>query len=83
MCDSKRLCDDEKCQTCFEKSFASHEKAKFWSSCNEKGPEYYALNSHKKCWFDCDKCNHKFETKLNAVVSLNTWCPYCVNKKYV
>ena len=65
----------------FEKSFASHEKAKFWSSCNEKGPEYYALNSHKTCWFNCDKCNHRFETKPNAVVSLNTWCPYCVNKK--
>ena len=65
----------------FEKSFASHEKAKFWSSYNEKGPEYYALNSHTKCWFDCDKCNHKFEKMLKYINLIDGWCPYCVNKK--
>lgn len=65
----------------FEKSFASHEKSKFWSVCNEKEPQYYALNSHKKAWFDCDKCNHKFEMPVSSVSSKNAWCNYCANRK--
>jgi len=36
---------------------------------------------YKKYWFDCDKCPHDFETNLNSVAKLNTWCPYCANKK--
>ncbi len=36
-------------------SFASHPKAIYWSKRNVGNPEDYALNSHKKCWFDCEK----------------------------
>lgn len=39
-------------------TFASHPKSKFWSARNEGNPEDYTLNSHKVCWFDCDKCNN-------------------------
>jgi len=58
-------------------TFASHPKSKFWSAKNEGQPEDYALNSHKKCWFDCDKCGHSFELILRNIVSRNSWCPYC------
>jgi hypothetical protein len=61
-------------------SFASHPKAKFWSTKNEGLPEDYALNSHKKCWFDCE-CGHTFDTSLKGINLLNRWCSYCANKK--
>ena len=64
----------------FKKSFASHSKAKFWSSKNAGLPTDYALNSHKKCWFDCD-CGHSFESTLLNINQGNNWCPYCYNRK--
>jgi very-short-patch-repair endonuclease len=64
----------------YENRFASHPKAKFWSTRNEGKPEDYALNSHKKFWFDCE-CGHQFDIQLNNVNVLNRWCSYCANKK--
>lgn len=65
----------------FEMSFASHARAVYWSDKNKLKPEEVALNSHKKFWFNCDKCNHEFETKPNAINANNSWCPYCYNRK--
>ena len=62
-------------------NFASHPKSKYWSSKNEGKPEDYALNSHKKCWFDCDKCGHEFQSSLLNINQGNNWCPYCYNRK--
>jgi len=62
-------------------SFASHEKAKFWSSINELKPEEVFLNSHKSYWFDCQQCNHSYESILNNINSNNSGCPYCYNRK--
>ncbi len=45
MCNSKRLCTNEECQTCFENSFASHEKSKYWS---EKNPRQVFKSSGNK-----------------------------------
>ena len=59
-------------------TFASHPKSKFWSNKNEGKPEDYALNSHKKFWFDCDKCGHDFEKRLKDINLGLSWCPYCV-----
>jgi very-short-patch-repair endonuclease len=56
----------------FEKSFASHPKAQYWSDKNELSPEYYAISSGKKCWFNCI-CGHEFEKVLYS----KGWCPYC------
>jgi very-short-patch-repair endonuclease len=72
---SKRLCD---CNICFEKSFASSDKAKYWSDENHENSRYVFLNSNKKYVFNCDK-KHKFNKALNDVTS-GSWCPYCVNK---
>jgi very-short-patch-repair endonuclease len=57
-------------------SFASHPKSTCWSSRNEGSPEDYALNSHKKCWFDCE-CGHEFEMRLKDINLGLSWCPYC------
>jgi Probable Zinc-ribbon domain len=57
-----------------ENSFASHPKSKFWSIERNNGlkPEDFALNSHKKCWFDCE-CGHPFDIKLNNI-NIGRWC---------
>jgi very-short-patch-repair endonuclease len=81
MCSSKRLCDNVDCQTCFEKSFSSHEKSKYWSEKNgDVNPSQVFKGTGNKYWFDCDICGHKFESALKHITSLKpSWCPYCAN----
>jgi hypothetical protein len=58
------LCENEDCQTCFEKSFASHEKSKYWSDKNGiVKPRQVFKSVNTKYWFDCD-CGHEFETAV-------------------
>lgn len=77
----KKLCGNKDCKDCFEKSFASHDKVKFWSSKNEESPEFVLKKGDKKIWFNCDECNHDFEKQIKTVTNRNGWCPYCVNQK--
>ena len=77
-CANQKLCHNNECKSCFNKSFASHEKSKFWSKKNEKKPNDVTLNSHKKFWFDCE-CGHQFESNLLNINKANNWCPYCSN----
>jgi len=87
MCDNggtiKKLCNNKKCEFCFNKSFASHEKSKFWSKKNDIKPRYVFMSSHTKFIFNCDKCDHDFEMSLNAISDKkrNRWCQYCSNQK--
>ncbi len=78
-CSNKKLCDDETCNQCFKKSFASHPKAKYWADTNEHSPRQYLKSSHTKHKFVCynEECGHTFETALHKIVNGNTWCPYC------
>ena len=46
-CAGKKLCDKENCQKCFNSSFASHEKAQYWSDKNELKPKNIAKFSNK------------------------------------
>jgi very-short-patch-repair endonuclease len=75
----KKLCDNEKCKLCFEKSFASHEKSIYWSNKNIESPFKVFKSSGKKYWFDCNICNHEFNIGLDNITSQKTsrWCPYC------
>jgi very-short-patch-repair endonuclease len=61
--------------------FSEHPKSNFWSDRNLVKPSEVALNSHKKFWFDCDKCGHQFESSLLNINQANNWCPYCYNRK--
>ena len=76
-CTNRKLCKED-CTQCFEKSFASHPKAEFWSDRNEKKPEEMFKNSNKKFWFNCGDCKHSFDTRLGDVTN-GYWCPYCAN----
>lgn len=82
MCTNKtKFCNNENCVVCFEKSFACHDKAQYFSNENENeiDPRYIFKSSHKKYKFDCD-CGHTFESSPNNI-SIGKWCPYCSNKK--
>jgi hypothetical protein len=79
-CSSTKLCENENCNQCFTKSFASHTKSQFWSKLNELKPRQVFKSSANKYWFDCDKCVHKFYA-TTANVNTNYWCPYCANQK--
>jgi len=38
-------------------------------------------SSRKKYFFDCDVCNHTFDSSLNNITcSKPNWCPHCTNK---
>lgn len=74
-CAGKKLCKDPMCKWCFERSFASHPKAKYWSAKNKVSPRDVLKNSHKECFFDCD-CGHIFSSRLYSIVK-GCWCGYC------
>jgi Probable Zinc-ribbon domain len=78
----KRLCEDDNCEICLERSFASHPRAKFW--CQEKNtvdPRHVSKCSRKKFWFKCGECNHVFEATLSSISCGDQWCPYCSGNK--
>lgn len=76
----RKLCDDDSCEICYNKSFSSHKKAKFWSNENSIQPREILKSSDKKYKFNCTDCKHIFESPLSTI-SRGHWCPYCSNKK--
>jgi very-short-patch-repair endonuclease len=87
-CSNQRLCENNNCNLCYNKSFASHEKSKYWNyikNINKKDEKIKPRNvfkssTSKKYWFKCNICNEDFNIKLGSIVSQNSWCPICVNK---
>ena len=79
-CSNKLLCNDEKCQICYDKSFASHPKSFKWSSKNNVTAREVFLFSKKKYFFECEKCDHIYE-QLVANVTNDKGCQYCTNQK--
>ena len=79
-CANYSRCDDKNCQFCFNHSFASHEKAKFWHSLENMNvkPRDIALNDHDRYWFKCGECKHDFMTSSNDVNG-GGWCGFCAN----
>jgi len=76
-CSNQMLCDDNDCQTCFNKSFSSHPKSKYWHSSNEKSPRECFKGTLKMYKFNCCDCYHTIEIALNKITSSNRWCKYC------
>ena len=78
----QKLCDNENCKTCFEKSFVSHEKSSCWSSENELTPrQVFKGADRKKFKFNCDKCIHNFEIIVKSISTKGQWCSYCSHQK--
>ena len=55
-CNNKKLCDDNNCMKCFEKSFSSSSQAKYWSNKNQIDSRTVFLNSNKKYYFELITC---------------------------
>jgi len=78
-CDNKKLCDDNNCKKCYDKSFSSNPKSIFWSDKNSDiKPRQVFKSTHTKYWFKCVN-NHEFKSSLSNITS-GTWCPYCKHK---
>ena len=75
---SKIFCSDEKCQQCFNKSFASSKFINFWNyDKNVDNPRYLCNYNLKIYWFKCEN-QHDFELPL-AKISSGRCCPICAN----
>ena len=74
----KRLCNNSKCDICHKRSFASHDKVKYWNYYMNKEimPRDVFKSSGNKYWFTCDICNHSFDARLDTI-NRGQWCPYC------
>lgn len=83
MCDKiRRLCNNDDCEICFNRSFASHEFSKYWNyDKNDNNPRDVFKNTGLKYNFTCNKCNHNFNTALCSMNYNNRFCPYCSNQK--
>ncbi len=85
-CASRFLCDNLDCKECFEKSFASHFNAKYWSKLNIDSnkewinPRKIFKNSNYIYLFDCHKCLHTFQ-KIPQTFRHTNGCHYCSNDK--
>ncbi len=78
-CANQKLCEDNKCETCFNKSFASHPKVSQLSPNSTIIPRKVFKGSEIRCTFNCDKCNSEFESLLYNILT-GYWCPYCKKK---
>jgi hypothetical protein len=60
----------------FERSFASHEKSKYWNYEKNENvkPENVYKNSNKRYYFDCGICNCSFTVILSEINKKNIWC---------
>ena len=82
-CTKRTLCDNDTCETCVSRSFASNEKSVHWNyEMNENvTPRQVFLNSHKKYFFHCEVCAHDFDVRLANITQLGIWCAFCASKQ--
>jgi very-short-patch-repair endonuclease len=76
-CANCKLCKDDNCLTCYNKSFAVCEKSKFL--CGNVNPREIFKSSSYKFDFECDKCKNIFKSDIYRVTG-GHWCPVCKNK---
>jgi len=81
----KKLCIEDDCKICHERSFASHSMSSLWHQENNGDitPRNIFINSNKTFWFKCDddSCNHLFDTSIDSITFKKGGCPYCAHKR--
>ncbi len=78
-CANQKLCKDRDCIQCFNNSFWSNPKSKYWSKENKKHPRDVARRTDEKFKFDCPDCKLVYEATPDNIEG-GSWC-YCVKKK--
>jgi len=81
----KKLCIEDDCKICHERSFASHHMSNLWYQ-KENGditPRNIFVSSNKKFWLKCNDstCNHLFEVCIANITNGEGGCPYCAHKR--
>jgi very-short-patch-repair endonuclease len=82
-CSSKKLCNENDCSFCFNKSFASTivGNESFWSDKNKLTARQVFKNSMKEIYVNCDICKHIFISIPNRLIkSMTNGCSYCNSK---
>lgn len=77
---SDKICSHNDCKFCYNKTFASHERSKYWSKKNLVKPANTYKFTNAEFIFDCDSCDKDFKRKLSHVTRGHAWCPHCKNK---
>ncbi|AMQ10801.1 restriction endonuclease [Brazilian marseillevirus] len=80
-CTNQKKCEDETCERCYEKSFASVGTDLVWSKKNTVSEREVSAGSHKKYWFDCERCGHDFEMTLFCISTQRQGCPFCSGQR--
>lgn len=82
-CTNRKLCDNEDCKICFDKSVASCDSiiVNRWSIKNDLSPRQVFKNSTTKMYFMCDVCNHETYAKVHKFVTSKMKCFYCSSKR--
>ena len=82
-CSNSKLCSDDECITCYNKSFCSSNKVSFWNYKKNGSitPRQVFMNAKSKYWFTCNECGHDFETTLANMTQSKIGCAFCVNIK--
>ena len=75
-CSGLKICGQ--CEICIKKSFASNEKAIFWSELNKDKPENIFKSCKNKYYFNCN-CGHTI-LKSPRDIARGIWCSYCSNQ---
>ena len=78
-CYNRKLCGN--CESCNEKSFATHEKSFYWSDKNKLKPNKVIKGCDKKFYFNCNKCPHELLISPKKISVLGRWCSYCSHQK--
>lgn len=60
----------------YNRSFASSDKAKFWSKKNPCQPKDVYKAKKEKYLFDCKECGHEISQRLDTIQS-GSWCGFC------
>lgn len=77
---SKLLCDQEGCQQCLSRTWASRPDSRVVKAWRHLEPPHRVfLNTNKKIKLICDKCSHLF-SMTGANLMSNKWCS-CIRNK--
>jgi very-short-patch-repair endonuclease len=79
-CARKSLCINIDCISCFNNSFASHPQVYKFSEENKKKPRDIFLRSDDKYIFNCEICDHEFNSRIADFKTDTSNCPYCAKK---
>jgi very-short-patch-repair endonuclease len=79
---NSKFCDDDDCQFCFNKSFASCEKSNYWhpTKNGDLKPRTICKSANVKAWFNCDRCLNPFIIWIPNIQERNGWCNICKHK---